>query len=140
GEWLPEPLVTGPEGQPSRIVQVDESVSMALLLVLERLTPLERAVFLLREIFEYTHAEIARMLEVTEANCRQLLRRAREHIQLARRRFKASETEHRQMLEHFQEAAATGDIDRLLSLLSLDVVLHSDGGGRARALPVPIYG
>lgn len=140
GEWLPEPLVTGPEGQPSRIIQVDESVSMALLLVLERLTPLERAVFLLREIFEYTHAEIARMLEVTEANCRQLLRRAREHIQLARPRFKASEKEHRQVLERFQEAAATGDIDRLLSFLALDVVLHSDGGGRARAFPVPIYG
>src|SRR5437016_710979 len=75
GEWLPEPLVTEPGSQPSRMVQVDESVSMALLLLLERLTPAERAVFLLREIFDYTHAEIAEALELTEANCRQLLQR-----------------------------------------------------------------
>src|SRR5207249_9922913 len=77
GEWLPEPLVTGLESEPSRIVQVDESVSMALLLLLERLTPVERAVFLLQEIFDYSHAEIAEVLGLTGVICQQLLRRAR---------------------------------------------------------------
>ena len=140
GEWLPEPLATGVENQPSRIVQVDESVSMALLLLLERLTPVERAVYLLQDIFDYTHAEIAKTLDLTEANCRQLLHRAREHVRLARPRFKASEKEHREVLERFQEAAASGNMDNLLALLSLDVVLHSDGGGKATAFPLPIYG
>jgi RNA polymerase sigma-70 factor (ECF subfamily) len=140
GEWLPEPLVTDLESQPLRTVQVDESVSMALLLLLERLTPVERAVFLLQEIFDYTHAEIAKTLELTEANCRQLLRRAREHVRLARPRFRASVKEHHKVLEHFQEAAATGNMDGLLALLSFDVVLHSDGGGKAPAFPLPIYG
>ncbi len=139
GEWLPEPIVTDLEGQPSRTVQVDESVSMALLLLLERLTAVERAVFLLQEIFDYTHAEIAKTLELTEANCRQLLRRAREHVRLARPRFRASVKEHHEVLEHFQEAAASGNMDGLLALLSFDVVLHSDGGG-APAFPLPIYG
>jgi RNA polymerase sigma-70 factor, ECF subfamily len=140
GEWLPEPLVTDLGSQPSRTVQVDESVSMALLLLLERLTPVERAVFLLQEIFDYTHAEIAKTLELTEANCRQLLRRAREHVRLARPRFRASVKEHREVLERFQEAAASGNMDGLLALLSSDVVLHSDGGGKAPAFPLPIYG
>jgi len=140
GEWLPEPLATGVENQPSRIVQVDESVAMALLLLLERLTPVERAVYLLQDIFDYTHAEIAKTLDLTEANCRQLLHRAREHVRLARPRFKASEKEHREVLERFQEAAASGNMDNLLALLSLDVVLHSDGGGKAPAFPLPIYG
>jgi len=140
GEWLPEPLVTEAGSQPSRIVHVDESVSMALLLLLERLTPVERAVFLLREIFDYTHAEIAEALELTEANCRQLLRRARKHVRLASPRFKASAKEHREVLERFHQAADSGDMDRLLALLSSDVVLHSDGGGKAPAFPLPIHG
>ena len=140
GEWLPEPLVTDLESQPSRTVQVEESVSMALLLLLERLTPVERAVFLLQEIFDYTHAEIAKTLELTEVNCRQLLRRARERVRLARPRFRASVKEHAKVLERFQEAAASGNMDGLLALLSLDVVLHSDGGGKAPAFPLPIYG
>ncbi len=140
GEWLPEPIVTEPESQASRIVQVDESVSMALLLLLERLTPVERAVFILREIFDYTHGAIAEVLELSEANCRQLLRRAREHVRQASPRFKTSETQHREVLERFREAAGTGDMDRLLALLSRDVVLHSDGGGKAPAFPRPIYG
>src|SRR5882757_311631 len=80
GEWLPEPLVTDPGSDVARIAQVDESVSMAMLLLLERLTPVERAVFLLGEIFDYTHAEIAGMLGISEANCRQLLTRARQHV------------------------------------------------------------
>jgi RNA polymerase sigma-70 factor, ECF subfamily len=80
GEWLPEPLVTDPGADASRVVQVDESVSMAMLLLLERLTPVERGVFLLSEIFDYTHAEIGTMLGLSESNCRQVLRRARQHV------------------------------------------------------------
>jgi RNA polymerase sigma-70 factor (ECF subfamily) len=140
GEWLPEPLVTEPGSTATEILHVDESVSMALLLLLERLTPVERAVFLLREIFDYTHAEIAAALDLSEANCRQLLRRARQHVRTARPRFKASAREHVDLLERFYQAAASGDMDRLLALLSSDVVFHSDGGGKAPALPKPIYG
>jgi RNA polymerase sigma-70 factor, ECF subfamily len=140
GEWLPEPLVTEPGSNASAILQVDESVSMALLLLLERLTPEERAVFLLHEVFDYKHAEIAAALSLTEANCRQLLRRAQQHVRLARPRFGASTREHTDLLERFRQAAGSGDMDRLMSLLSSDVVMHTDGGGKAAALVLPIYG
>ena len=140
GEWLPEPLVTDPGSDVLRIAQVDESVSMAMLLLLERLTPVERAVFLLGEIFEYPHAEIAGMLGLSEANCRQLLKRARQHVRMERPRFSASGRQHTDLLERFHRAAGNGDMDGLLALLSSDVVMHTDGGGKASALPLPIYG
>jgi len=140
GEWLPEPLVTDPGSDVSRIAQVDESVSMAVLLLLERLTPAERAVFLLGEIFDYTHAEIAAMLDLSEANCRQLLKRARQHVRMERPRFSASGRQHGELPERFYQAAGSGDMDGLLALLSSDVVMHTDGGGKANALPLPIYG
>jgi RNA polymerase sigma-70 factor (ECF subfamily) len=140
GEWLPEPLVTGQGSDVLRIAQIDESVSMAMLLLLERLTPVERAVFLLGEIFEYTHAEIAGMLGVSVANCRQLLRRARQRVRMERPRFGASGKQHTDLLERFYRAAGNGDMDDLLALLSSDVVMHTDGGGKASALPLPIYG
>jgi RNA polymerase sigma-70 factor (ECF subfamily) len=140
GEWLPEPIVTEPGSDVSRIAQVDESVSMAVLLLLERLTPVERAVFLLGEIFDYTHAEIAGMLGISEANCRQLLSRARRHVRMERPRFSASGRQHTELLERFYRAAGSGDMDSLLALLSSDVVMHTDGGGKANALPLPIYG
>src|SRR5712692_10146198 len=104
GEWLPEPLVTEPGSSASEILQVDESVSMALLLLLERLTPTERAVFLLHEVFDYTHVEIAAALNLSEANCRQLLRRAQQHVRLARPRFKAPSREHTELMERFSQA------------------------------------
>src|SRR5947199_4056439 len=140
GEWLPEPLVTDPGSDVSRIAQGDESVSMAVLLPLERLTPIERAVFLLGEIFDYTHAEIAGMLGISEANCRQLLRRARQRVRMGRPRFSASGRQHSKLLERFHRASGSGDMDGLLALLSHDVVMHTDGGGKANALPLPIYG
>jgi len=139
GEWLPEPLVTQEEGT-ARQIEVDESVSMALLLMLERLTPSERAVFLLHEVFDYRHAEIAEALGVTEASCRQLLRRARRHVRLSRPRFRAPATEHSELLERFARAAGNGDMDQLVSLLSGSVVMHTDGGGNASALRLPIHG
>ena len=140
GEWLPEPIVTGPGSDVARLAQIDESVSMAVLLLLERLTPIERAVFLLAEIFDYTHAEIGAMLDLTETNCRQILRRARQHVRMERPRFGASTRQHTDLLQRFHQAAGSGDMDGLLALLSTDVVMHTDGGGKASALPLPIFG
>ena len=134
------PLVTDLGSDAARVIQVDESVSMALLLLLERLTPAERAVFLLHEVFDYKHAEIASILDLTEDNSRQLLRRAQQHVRLTRPRFQPPAPEHRDLLETFRRAAADGDVDRLVSLLSADVVLHTDGGGKAAALALPIFG
>jgi RNA polymerase sigma-70 factor (ECF subfamily) len=140
GEWLPEPIVTEPGNDVSRIAQVDESVSMAVLLLLERLTPVERAVFLLREIFDYTYAEVATMLGLSETNCRQLLHRARQRVRIERPRFNASGQQHIELLDRFYRAAGSGDMEGLVALLSGDVVMHTDGGGKASALPLPIYG
>jgi RNA polymerase sigma-70 factor, ECF subfamily len=140
GQWLPEPLATGPGSDQSGVLQADESLSMAFLVMLERLTPVERAVFLLREIFEHEYAEIAATLGLTEANCRQILRRARQHVRALRPRFRASAREHDDLLERFRQATGSGDMDRLLALLSRDVVLHADGGGKATAVPNLIYG
>jgi RNA polymerase sigma-70 factor, ECF subfamily len=140
GEWLPEPLVTDPSGDASRVAQVDESVSLGLLLMLERLTPSERAVFLLHEVFEYKHAEIAQALGLTEENCRQLLRRAQQHVHLARPRFRPPARDHLELLERFRGAAGSGDMDQLISMLASEVVMHTDGGGKASALLLPIYG
>jgi RNA polymerase sigma-70 factor (ECF subfamily) len=140
GEWLPEPLVTDPKSDPSQVVRVDESLSMAFLVLLERLTSTERAVFLLREIFEYEYSEIAAILGQSEANCRQILRRARLHVSEVRPRFKASPEERNNLLERFLRATSQGDMDALVDLLASDVVLHSDGGGKALAVPNLIAG
>jgi RNA polymerase sigma-70 factor, ECF subfamily len=140
GEWLPEPLVTGPNSDPLGVLKADESLSMAFLLLLERLTPMERAVFLLREVFEYEYEEIASVLGQSEANCRQILKRARSHVGDLRRRFDASAREHQDLLKRFIKATRAGDIQALLELLATDVVLHSDGGGKAIALPNVIHG
>src|SRR6058998_3214266 len=131
GQWLPEPLVTDSGNDPPGIIRVDESLSMAFLILLERLTPVERAVFLLREVFEYEYSEIAAVLDQSEANCRQILRRARQHVSAMRPRFKASARKQNELLERFRRATDSGNMDQLLALLSSDVVLHSDGGGRA---------
>jgi RNA polymerase sigma-70 factor (ECF subfamily) len=140
GEWLPEPLVTDPGGDPLGVLQADESLSMAFLVLLERLTPVERAVFLLREIFDYKHSEIAAALNLSQANCRQILRRARQHVRAVEPRFGASARERDDLLERFLQATGSGDMDGLVGLLSSNVVLHSDGGGKALAVPKPIYG
>src|SRR5207248_9932041 len=91
GQWLPEPIVTGSASDPLELIRIDETISMAFLVMLERLTPVERAVFLLREVFEYEYSEIASALGQTEANCRQILRRARQHVSDMRPRFQASQ-------------------------------------------------
>src|SRR4030081_3764305 len=104
GEWLPEPIVTDPSSDPFGIIKVDESLSMAFLVVLERLTPIERAVFLLREVFEYEYAEVAAVLGQSETNCRQILRRARQHVSAMRPRFEASRKKQTDLLQSFLNA------------------------------------
>jgi RNA polymerase sigma-70 factor (ECF subfamily) len=140
GQWLPEPIVTGPTADPFTISQVDESLSMAFLVLLERLSPVERAVFLLREVFEYEYSEIARTVGKDEANCRQILRRAHQHMAEVRPRFKASARQQEQLLGQFRQAATTGDLAGLVALLSREAVLHSDGGGKAPAVPNLVFG
>jgi RNA polymerase sigma-70 factor (ECF subfamily) len=140
GEWLPEPLVTGPDSDPLGVLKVDESLSMAFLLLLERLTPMERAVFLLREVFEYEYEEIAKVLGQSEANCRQILSRAKQHVGDIRRRFDASAREHDDLLKRFIQATRSGEMKGLVELLSSEVVLHTDGGGKAVALAKEVRG
>jgi RNA polymerase sigma-70 factor (ECF subfamily) len=140
GEWLPEPLVTDTLSDPYETLKIDESISMAFLLLLERLNPVERAVFLLHEVFSYKFSEIAAIVDRTEANCRQILKRARDHVGDARQRFEATETDRDEMLRGFLHATQTGDMKGLLDMLANDVVLHTDGGGKAIALPSEVHG
>lgn len=140
GQWLPEPIVTDAASDPSGILRVDESLSMAFLVLLQRLTPMERAVFLLREVFEYEYSDIASVLGQSETNCRQILRRARQHVNAIRPRFSASPQKHSDLLDRFLEATASGDLVGLVALLSKDVELHSDGGGKAVAVPNVVRG
>ena len=129
GQWLPEPVVTEPASNPYLTSLMDGEVSMAFLVLLERLTPLERAAFLLREAFEYEYAEITRILEQTEANCRQLFRRARQHLKEERPRFESSPKQREELLERFLQASLRGEMDGLLALFSKEIVLYADGGG-----------
>jgi RNA polymerase sigma-70 factor (ECF subfamily) len=140
GQWLPEPLFTQPAAESPAMAGIDGSLSMAFLMLLERLTPIERAVFLLREVFEYEYSEVAAMLVRSEANCRQILKRAKQHVAEERPRFDTSPQEHERLLQKFLEATGRGDMQGLLALLSKDVVLYTDGGGKATAVPNPIYG
>ena len=140
GQWLPEPILTGPGSDPSEASRLDESLSLAFLLLLERLTPMERAVFLLHEVFDYEYFEIAQTLGQNEANCRQILGRARKHVAEARPRFDASLQQREQLLHQFLDATSNGDLDGLVALLSSEVVFHSDGGGKAAAVPNLVYG
>lgn len=140
GHWLPEPLVTAPLQNPSIALEVDESLSLAFMLLLERLTPIERATLLLREVFDYEYSEIASILDQSEPNCRQVLRRARQHIKEPRTRFDASRQQRDELLRRFAEASSQGNLEGLVALLSKDAVFYSDGGGKAPALPKPIYG
>lgn len=144
GPWLPEPLLIAQDfvedDEPSANVEVADAVSLAMLIVLETLSPTERAVFVLREIFGYSYAEIAASVEKTESAVRQIAHRAREHVQARRPRADTNPAEHRQVTLQFLGAAAGGDMQGLLDLLAPDVRLVSDGGGKARAATRPIEG
>jgi RNA polymerase sigma-70 factor (TIGR02957 family) len=138
GPWLPEPILT--RHDVAEDAAIAESVSMAMLVVLETLSPLERAVFVLREAFGMPHAEIADVLGRKEEAVRQLARRARDHVRERRSRFDADETEQRRVTERFLEAASGGDLEALMEVLSPGVTLVADGGGRALAPRRPVRG
>ncbi|MGH3771721.1 MAG: RNA polymerase sigma-70 factor [Pseudonocardiaceae bacterium] len=141
GPWLPEPVLTAdsPLG-PMETAEQRESVSLALLVLLERLTPAQRAVFVLREAFAYSHREIADILGLTEANSQQLYRRARARVGTERPRFDASRDQGRRIAERFLAAARGGDLAGLERLLAADVVAWADGGGKAAAARRPVRG
>jgi len=148
GPWLPEPLLTGggpvasgpPEIAPEDAAELGEQVSLALLVVLETLSPAERAVFVLREVFGMSVAEVAGALGRTEAAVRQMAHRAREHVHARQPRFDTDKRAQREVTERFLAAVGGGDLEALLAALAPDVVLISDGGGRTRAALRPITG
>jgi RNA polymerase sigma-70 factor (ECF subfamily) len=134
GPWLPEPVITD---QPID----DESISLAFLVMLERLDPIERAAYLLHQVFDYSHREVAVMLEITEGAARQVFHRAKEHVDAGRPRFAPSEASHARVLTAFLATLRSGDISGLQKLLAEDALLCADGGGRAKgAAPHPIVG
>jgi RNA polymerase sigma-70 factor (ECF subfamily) len=133
GPWLPEPLLTEDDAaSPTSQAEMLESISMAFLVLLERLTPVERAVFLLREVFDYPYPEIAAIVGKEEVSCRQIFSRAKKFIASQHPRFTPSSEHHEQLLHQFIEAVEEGDIDGLTNLLSEDVTLWTDGGGKVR--------
>jgi len=140
GQWLPEPLLTDPYEDPERSAELADSVSMAALLLLERLTPLERAIFVLREVFGFDFHEIASAVGRSEAACRQLAVRARRHMDEGRPRFEADRKERAKLADHFFGALRDGDVDELQELLAADVQLIGDAGGKAPSLPKTIIG
>jgi len=138
GEWLPEPLLTSPDVADD--VELAESLSVAMLAVLETLLPTERAVFVLREVFDVPHDDIAEALGKSPAAVRQIARRARQHVAARRPRVSVTRAEQQQVVERFLAALTTGDVQGLLDVLAPDVVAVGDGGGLAPALPRPISG
>ena len=140
GQWFPEPLLTDPYQDPERSAQLADSVSMAALVLLERLSPLERAVFVLREVFGFGFGEIASAVGRSEAACRQLAVRARRHMDSGRPRFEADRREREKLAARFFDALREGDVDGLRELLAADAQLVGDGGGKAPALARSIFG
>ena len=140
GPWFPEPLITDPYQDPARSAELADSVSMAALLLLERLSPLERAVFVLREVFGFDFPEVAVAVGRSEAACRQLAVRARRHMRAGRPRFEADRREREQLAARFFRALRDGDVDGVQELLAADVQLAGDGGGKAPALARGVVG
>jgi RNA polymerase sigma-70 factor (ECF subfamily) len=148
GAWLPEPLVTGeldpvtpaPAPDPAERAEMSDSLSMAFLVLLESLSPTERAVFLLREVFGYDYAEIAEITGKSEPNCRQIFARARHRVDEGKPRFEASREQRDEVARRFFDAISGGDLGGLLEILAPDVVMVGDGGGKAQARREPTYG
>jgi RNA polymerase sigma-70 factor (ECF subfamily) len=140
GPWLPEPVLGEQAKEIESKADLEDTLSMSFLVLLESLTPVERAVFLLREVFGYEYAEIASLVGKSEANCRQISRRARQSVAARRPRFESSPKQEERLMEGFLQASLEGDMEALLALLSEDVILYSDGGGKTRAALRPIYG
>jgi RNA polymerase sigma-70 factor, ECF subfamily len=140
GTWLPEPLLTEETSDAERHAETADSLSMGFLVLLESLTPVERAVFLLREVFEYDYDEIASVVGKSEENCRQIAVRARRQVQAGKPRFEASKAEREELARRFFRAAGEGDFESLVGMLAADVVAYADGGGKATAFPRPVHG
>ena len=141
GTWLPEPILISDNGEfPQASLEQQESLSLAFLRLLETLSPPERAVFLLHEVFDYPFSEIGMMLSKSTANCRQIYHRARQALQEQRARFEPEQQRLRQLLFSFISATQAGNMEALTSLLAQDVVSWADGGGKARANLKPLYG
>jgi RNA polymerase sigma-70 factor (ECF subfamily) len=140
GEWLPEPLLTGVDDDPAHKAEMADSLSLAFLVLLESLSPEQRAAFLLREVFDEPYDRIAEIVGTSEQNARQLATRARRHVEERRPRFDASREQREQLATRFFAAAEEGDIAGLETLLAHDVVLRGDGGGKAPALARAVYG
>ncbi len=140
GPWLPEPLLTSADSDVAELAATSDSLSMAFLVLLETLSPVERAVFLLREVFAYDYDDIARIVGKEPANCRQLLNRARRHIEAGRHRFDVDAAHRAELAERFFSAAEDGDLESLVELLAADVAFYGDGGGMGRGLPRPVFG
>ena len=141
GEWLPEPLLaSGEEEDPARHAEVADSLSLAFLVLLESLSPEQRAVFLLREVFDYPYDQIAEIVGKSEDNVRQLAVRARRHVEEGRSRFDASREQRDELADRFFAAVEEGELEGLEALLAEDVELHGDGGGKAPALARPVFG
>ena len=137
GEWLPEPLA---EEDAAQHAEMADSLSLAFLHLLEKLSPVERAVFLLREVFDYPHEDVARIVGKSPANSRQILARAHAHMDEGRRRFEVSRAEREEVARRFIEAWETGDTDALVAVLAPDATLYGDGGGKAPAIRQQLVG
>lgn len=140
GQWLPEPLLMSADPGPVERAEMKESLSMAFLVLLQTLSPVERAVFLLREVFDYGYDEIATIVGKSEDNCRQIFVRARKRIDVGKPRFDANQQTQREFADRFFEAVNQGNLDHLIHFLSEDATLVGDGGGKAHAYPMPLVG
>ena len=141
GEWLPEPIVSeAPPDDPARHAEMADSLSLAFLVLLESLSPEQRAVFLLHDVFDYGYGEVAEIVGKSEDNARQLASRARRHVEEQKPRFEASREQREELAHRFFAAAQDGDVAALAALLADDVVLHGDGGGKAPALARALFG
>jgi RNA polymerase sigma-70 factor (ECF subfamily) len=139
GEWLPEPLLTDSD-DPARVAEEADSLSMAFLLLLERLSPVERAVFLLHDVFAFDYDEIGAIVDKSAVNCRQLASRARRHIETEKPRYQTSKRERDELATRFFAAMTAGDVDGLVTMLAEDVIVYGDGGGNAPQWSQPIVG
>src|SRR5487761_1225485 len=140
GDWLPEPLVASADDDPARKAEMADSLSLAFLVLLESLSPEQRAAFLLHEVFDEPYKQIAEIIATSEENARQLVSRARRHVEERRPRFEVSREQQEQLAASFFAATEGGDLEALELLLAHDVVLHGDGGGKAPAIAHAIYG
>jgi RNA polymerase sigma-70 factor (TIGR02957 family) len=140
GEWLPEPLVASADDDPARKAEMADSLSLAFLVLLESLSPEQRAAFLLREVFDEPYDRIAAIIGTSEQNARQLVTRARRHVEERRPRFEATSEQREELASRFFAAVEEGDLEGLEELLADDVVLHGDGGGKAPAIARALQG